>query len=317
MLEKKDISIVVPVFNSKNSLQELASRIEHTIKQMDVNYEIIFVDDFSSDSSWEVLKDLQKKHSHTTIIRLSKNFGQHNATLCGIRESIGETIITLDDDLEHPPEFIPSLYANFKGELYDVLYAVAKKRKKNKLRALLGFFWYQGSKSIGKGIGRASSFRLLKKEIAVCLTQHQEPFIFIESIIYWYTKNISYEEIEFEKRKHGESNYSLLNLFELNHDVGMHYDTHILKLMRNFGIIVFFGSFFLIMYYALQKIYGNPLPGYTSIIITLLFSTGSVLWGMGYLGSYIGKMFRILNREPQYQISKKIKVTPETLDKNI
>jgi glycosyltransferase involved in cell wall biosynthesis len=306
MLEKKDISIVVPVFNSKNSLQELASRIEHTIKQMDVNYEIIFVDDFSSDSSWEVLKDLQKKHSHTTIIRLSKNFGQHNATLCGIRESIGETIITLDDDLEHPPEFIPSLYANFKGELYDVLYAVAKKRKKNKLRALLGFFWYQGSKSIGKGIGRASSFRLLKREIAECLIQHQEPFVFIESIIYWYTKNTSYKEIEFEKRKHGKSNYSMFNLLELNNDLGMHYDTHVLKFMLYFGFTIFSGSMLMICYYLLKKIFGNPIPGYTSLIIVLLFSSGSILWGMGYLGIYIGKMFRILNKEPQYKVTKKI-----------
>jgi len=307
MLEKKDISVVIPVLNSKKSLQELVSRLEHTIKQMGVNYEVIFVDDYSHIDTWEVLKQIQLTHKHVSIIRLAKNFGQHNATLCGIKESVGETIITLDDDLEQPPEFIPLLYTNFKDEQYDVLYAVAKKRKKNKLRALLGFFWYQGSKSLGKGIGRASSFRLLKREIAECLIQHKEPFIFIESIVYWYTKNISYKEIEFEKRKHNKSNYSLFSLFELNHDIGMHYDTHILKFMRNFGITVFLGSFVLIIYYTLKKIYGNPLPGYTSIIITLLFSTGSVLWGMGYLGSYIGKMFRILNREPQYQISKKIK----------
>lgn len=306
MLEKKDISVVIPVLNSKKSLQELVSRLEHTIKQMGVNYEVIFVDDYSHIDTWEVLKQIQLTHKHVSIIRLAKNFGQHNATLCGIKESVGETIITLDDDLEQPPEFIPLLYTNFKDEQYDVLYAVAKKRKKNKLRALLGFFWYQGSKSLGKGIGRASSFRLLKREIAECLIQHKEPFIFIESIVYWYTKNISYKEIEFEKRKHNKSNYSLFSLFELNHDIGMHYDTHILKFMRNFGITVFLGSFVLIIYYTLKKIYGNPLPGYTSIIITLLFSTGSVLWGMGYLGSYIGKMFRILNKEPQYQISEKV-----------
>ncbi len=199
MLEKKDISVVIPVLNSKKSLQELVSRLELTIKPMGVSYEIIFVDDYSHLDTWEVLKQIQLTHEHVSIIRLAKNFGQHNATLCGIKESVGETIITLDDDLEQPPEFIPSLYANFKNEHYDVLYAVAKKRKKNKLRALLGFFWYQGSKSLGKGIGRASSFRLLKREIAECLIQHKEPFIFIESIVYWYTKNISYKEIEFEK----------------------------------------------------------------------------------------------------------------------
>jgi NhaP-type Na+/H+ and K+/H+ antiporter len=130
--------------------------------------------------------------------------------------------------------------------------------------------------------------------------------MFIESVLYWYTENISYKEIKFDKRKHGKSNYSIFQLFELNHDIGMHYDTHMLKYMKNFGVTVLFGSIILIIYYFLKKIYGHTAPGYTSIIITLLFSIGSVLWGMGYLGIYIGKMFKILNNEPQYRVAEKI-----------
>lgn len=304
--EKKDISVVIPVFNSEKSLHELTTRLELTLTKMEVTFELIFIDDFSFDRSWEVLKNIQKKYSNVTVIKLSKNFGQHNATICGMKEANGNTIITLDDDLEHSPEYISDLYVHLKNENLDVLYAVPKKKKKGVIRSLLGYFWYKGSKVIGKGVGKASSFRILKSEIANCLTQHQEPFVFIESLVFWYTKNVGYKEIEFERRQHGESNYTMLNLFDLNHDIGMHYDTQVLKFMRTFGVIVFLGSIILIIYYSLKKIYGNPMPGYTSIIITLLFSTGSVLWGMGYLGSYIGKMFRILNKEPQYQISERV-----------
>lgn len=305
----KEISVVVPVYNSEHSLNELKIRLDETLKKITTSYELIFVDDFSTDHSWEQLKKIQSENANITILRLSKNYGQHNATLCGLKEAEGETIITLDDDLEHRPEDIPLLYEQFLEKNYDILYAYPRKRRKNFLRNLLGYLWYKGSKTIDKGIGKASSFRVLKKTISDCLLNHNEPFLFIESIISWYTSSIGQTEVEFEIRKHGKSNYSILSLFTLNHDIGMHYDTHILKFMKNFGVTVFFSSLVLISYYLLKKIFGSPTPGYTSIIIVSLFSTGSILWGMGYLGVYIGKMFRILNKEPQYRVSEKIKTT--------
>ncbi len=158
-----------------------------------------------------------------------------------------------------------------------------------------------------KGSGKASSFRLMKKEIGQCLLNHKEPFIYIESIIYWYTTNIGHADIVFEKRKYGTSNYSFMQLFRLNHDLGMHYDTHILKFMKNGGTIVCLLSFLLIAYYLVKKFSGNAVPGYTSVIVTVLFATGSLLWGMGYLGLYIGKMFRIMNKEPQFHVAEKLK----------
>ena len=306
MRQKKEISIVIPVFNSQDSIEELVTRLENTINNMKVEYEIIFVDDSSKDNSWNILKTIQKKYPHVSIIRLAKNYGQHNTTMCGFKEAIGATIITLDDDLEHRPEDIPKLYADFKSKNYDILYAFPKARKKSFQRNLFGFLWYKGSQTLNKGVGRASSYRILNKNTVECLIQHQEPFMFIESIIDWYTEHIGYKEVDFEKRKHGKSNYSILELFSLNNDIGMHYDTHILKFMKNFGVIVFFGSMLLIVYYIFKKIFGSPIPGYTSLIIVSLFSSGSILWGMGYLGIYIGKMFRILNKEPQYQIAEKL-----------
>ncbi len=302
----KEISIVVPVFNSEESLPELAKRISKTLKKMNVSYELIFVDDFSSDNSWGVLKKIQLEYEAISVIRLSKNYGQHNATFCGLQEASGNTFITLDDDLEQSPEYIPELYACFVDQGVDLLYGSPIKRQKGMLRNFMSYFWNFLLKASKKGVINASSFRVLKKNLVKCLIQHKEPFVYIDSIALWYTKNIEVKEIAYKKRKHGKSNYSIFNLLGLNNDLGMHYDIHILKFMLYFGATIFFGAMLLICYFLLKKFYGQPVPGYTSLIIVSLFSAGSVLWGMGYLGIYIGKMFRILNKEPQYQVSEKI-----------
>ena len=301
----KEISVIVPVYNGARALSELVTRIVDVLEKIKISYEIIIVDDFSTDNSWDVLVEIQQKYIDVSIIRLSKNFGQHNATVCGISESSGNTIITLDDDLEHPPEFIEELYTHFVEGGYDLYYAIPKNRQKNIIRNFISELWYFSTKISKKGIGKATSYRVMKKKLAQCLIQHREPFVYIESILHWYTENIGYLEVEFDKRKYGNSNYSILSLFTLNHDIGMHYDTHILKFMKNFGAIVFFASMALIFRFLIRKIYGHVIPGYTSIIIVLLFSTGTLFWGMGYLGLYIGKMFRILNKEPQFQITEK------------
>lgn len=305
---KKDISIVIPVYNGSDSLKELHNRLNKTLNEMNVSFEIIYVDDCSKDASWKTLKEIHESNLSTLIIRLTKNFGQHNATVCGLSVAQGTTIITMDDDLEHPPEKIPELYNAFLNGKYDVFYAYPANRQKGFLRNTFSHLWAKLAQYSKKGTGKASSFRVMKKEITKCILNHKEPFVYIESILFWYTENTGYKEINFDRRKHGKSNYSSMKLFNLNHDLGMHYDTHVLKIMKNLGSIVCWFAVLLIIYFFLKKIYGRPIPGYTSIITTLLFSTGSLLWGMGYLGLYIGKMFKILNKEPQYNIDQKIEI---------
>lgn len=299
-----DISIVIPVFNSEEAIPELISRIDEEVTKITTSFEIILVDDFSIDKSWEVLKQIQRKYSNISIFRLSKNYGQHNATICGIKHSVGKTIVTMDDDLEHLPESISILYRHFIEKQYDILYACPNKRQKGFFRNFLGNFWNYLLKLFNKGLSDASSFRIISRNLAKSLALHQEPFVYIEAIVLWYTNNIGQLTIPYGKRKYGSSNYTVSQLYNLNHDLGMHYNTHVLKFLRNFGVIVFLGSLVLIIYFLLKKLYGSPVPGYTSLIIVALFSTGSILWGLGYLGTYIGKMFRVMNKEPQFHINE-------------
>lgn len=299
-----DISIVIPVFNGEKSIPELISRINEEVTKITTSFEIILVDDFSIDNSWEVLKQIQTKNANISIFRLSKNYGQHNATICGLKQSVGRVIITMDDDLEHLPESISTVYQRFIDKQYDILYACPNKRQKSFFRNFLGSSWNYLLKLSNKGLSDASSFRIMNRNLAENIALHQEPFVYIEAIVLWYTNNIGQLTIPYGKRKYGTSNYTVSKLYNLNHDLGMHYNTHVLKFLRNFGITVFLGSFILIIYFLLKKIYGSPVPGYTSLIIVALFSTGSILWGLGYLGTYIGKMFRVLNKEPQFHINE-------------
>ncbi len=297
-----DISVVIPVFNSEKSIRELIKRISDELQQFTI--EIILVDDASIDNSWEVLKEIQANFNMVTIIKLAKNYGQHNATICGLKQASGNTIITMDDDLEHLPETLLLLYHHFKKSKTAILYACPEKRTKGWLRNFSGNIWNKLLYISNKGISNASSFRVMSKKLAHSIANHIEPFVHIEAIVKWYTQEIDFLNVPFGHRKYGTSNYSIYKLYNLNHDLGIHYNTHILKLMRNFGITVFIFSIALIIYFITKKIYGNPVPGYTSLIIVGLFSTGSILWGLGYLGTYIGKMFRILNKEPQYHIEE-------------
>lgn len=301
-----DISIVIPVFNGEKSIQELILRVNEEVTRITTLFEIILVDDFSIDNSWEILKQIQAKNANISIFRLSKNYGQHNATICGIKQTVGKVIITMDDDLEHLPESIPTVYQYFIDKQYDILYACPNKRQKSFFRNFLGNFWNYLLKLSNKGLSDASSYRIMSRNLAENIALHQEPFVYIEAIVLWYTSNIGQFTIPYGKRKYGTSNYTVSKLYNLNHDLGMHYNMHVLKFLRNFGITVFLGSFILIIYFLFKKIYGSPVPGYTSLIIVALFSTGSILWGVGYLGTYIGKMFRVLNKEPQFFVKEKI-----------
>jgi glycosyltransferase involved in cell wall biosynthesis len=306
MQSTKDISVVIPVFNGSGSLKELNERLNTALIDMNVSYEIIYVDDCSKDMSWKVLKEIHSLYSQVMVIKLARNFGQHNATICGMNEAKGKTIITMDDDLEHPPESIKDLYDNFIIQDRDIFYALPTKRKKSFLRNMLSRSWIGMTKLSSKGTGKASSFRVLKKEMADHLALHNEPFVFIESVLFNYTENIGYKEISYDKRKSGKSNYSFIKLVFLQQDVSLNYSTVMLSYMMTLGSLTSYVSYILIVYYLMKKILGNPMHGYTSLIVVLLFSTGSVLKAIGYLGLYIGKMFRILNKEPQYNIAIKL-----------
>lgn len=214
-------SIVVPVYNSKRSLPELYERIKKVMEARKWDFEIIMVDDRSRDESYQVMQRLREEDKRVKIIKLACNAGQHSATLCGIRYARGDYVITMDDDLQHPPEEISRLYAKIK-EGYEVVFGVPKSRKHPFYRNL-------GSRLIDKSLGliykkpaalKVSSFRIMDKRTALRLGECRRKNIYLAALILKNVSRAASLEVRQDRRKYGNSNYSFyksarlaLNLF--------------------------------------------------------------------------------------------------------
>lgn len=206
-------SVIVPVYNSEDTLEEFFARLNKVLKQTALPFEIIFVDDCSVDNSWEVLKKIKfNNSSHIKIFRLTANFGQHNATLCGLCQSNGEIVITMDDDLQHPPEEIPKLIEFLGENRADMVYGINNDYLPL-FRKFSSNFLKWVSKKIMRQYGEWSSFRLIRRSLADNICKHQYYYVNIDQIAYKYTNKINFVKVKMVKRAHGKSGYSLAKLF--------------------------------------------------------------------------------------------------------
>lgn len=205
-----DISVLVPVYRSEKSLQELCHRLIHVLGNICNSFEIILVDDCSPDDSLVVMQNLRQADPRVKIIQLAANFGQHNATFCGFKYCQGEFIITMDDDLQHAPEEIPILLSKIQ-EGYDVVMGIPHKRQD-------AFYKNWGSLIIDKCLNfifnkpptlRMSSFRILRCDLAKQISDEPRSKIYIGALILSNSNRLANVKVKHEPRKYGRSNYSL------------------------------------------------------------------------------------------------------------
>lgn len=298
-----DYSIVVPVFNSCESLKELYSRIAGTFGRLGKTYEVIFVDDASADCSWEVLTDLQEEYNDKVVaIRLSRNFGQHNATLCGIAAASGEYIITIDDDLQNPPAEIPKLIDRMKQTDADVVYGIFSKKHHSMVRNMGSAALKGSSRRLFQTKGAGSSFRLIKSAMAKNLLNHQINFIYIDELFNWYTANIAFVTVEHHKRPYQKSNYTNRSLFSIVSNLVIYYTAIPLQLMIYGGFITALISFVIGLVFIYKKLFNDVPLGFTAMIVAVLFSTSIILLSLGVLGEYLSRIYNVQNRKPPYSI---------------
>lgn len=210
------ISIVIPVYNSEDSLFELYQSIKEVMEFNQIKFELILVDDNSLDYSYQKILALNKKDKQVKGIRLSKNFGQQNAIFCGLQFAKGQYIVTMDDDLQHQAQTILSLYQQIKKG-YDVVYAIPKQRSDNFYRSLgskLTNFLFNHISSKKKGI-RVSSFRIINKKILEKIIICKKSFIYLSAIILKENPKIANIYTEQQPRKYGVSNYNFIKLLKL------------------------------------------------------------------------------------------------------
>jgi polyisoprenyl-phosphate glycosyltransferase len=299
------ITIVVPVYNSQNTLAELTQRIANTLQQY--SYNIILVDDGSKDDSWKKLEEIKSVHgSKITAIKLARNFGQHNSLMCGFSYAKGDVVITLDDDLQHPPEEIIKLVQKYEETNADVVYGEYKSVNQDVVKSVGSYFFRKGSAVVADTSGRGSSFRLIKIDIIEKMVDnHRHNFYFIDEILQWYTAHMEYTTVEHHARKEGTPKYSKIKLVGMALNVLINYSSLPLKLMTYGGIIGSIIAFFMAGYFIIKRVfYHIEVPGFTAIIVAILFTASIMLLCFGIVGQYLYRIMQFQNRKPPFQVKK-------------
>jgi glycosyltransferase involved in cell wall biosynthesis len=302
-MEKPDYTVVVPVYNSEPSLRELYDGISGTFLKMGASFEVIFVEDHGQDRSWDVLQALKEEHpDHILAIRLSKNYGQHNATFCGMGFAKGEKIITIDDDLQVPPAEIARLAAAYDETHAELVYGFYTTKQHSGIRNLGSSSLKVSSKVFHNSPGEGSSFRLITAGLVKKILHHHQNFIFLDEVMLWYTDDIAFTEVVHLPRKYKQSGYTMNRLLKLFANLVLYYTVIPLKVLVYGGLILSLVTFGFGVHYIIKKILFDVPLGYTSLITAILFSTSILLFSLGVIGEYLSRIYQVQNRKPAYSI---------------
>ncbi len=301
------LSVVVPVYYSARYLRELFRRISQALAAVEGGFEVIFVEDGGRDGSWEVLKQLRRDHSNVRILRLSRNFGQHNALMCGFSVARGAYVVTLDDDLQFYPEDIPALLQEIeKG--FQVVFGYPAEKRHHSLRNLASQFLqvlFRKIFALPAGF-RTSSFRILRREIVREMLRYSTPFPHISAMAMSITRNTTSIPVRHAPRADGKSTYSLRKLLKLTFNLLIHYSSLPLEYSCLAGAAISVLSFAIGCWYLLKKlIWGVSPPGWTSLMVMMSLMTGTLLMVLAVIGEYLIRVLGEVSRRPQYVVLEK------------
>lgn len=301
------LSIIAPLLNEEENVYELYNRLKKVCQKINCIYEIILVDDGSTDNTLQVIEKIAQEESDLKYISLSRNFGHQAALFAGIEKSTGENIILIDGDLQDPPEEIENLWHKI-NEGNDVVYAKRKIRKgESFLKKSTAAIFYRllnfiTSISIPVDTG---DFRIIKRKVADELLKMNDRSKFLRGQIAWLGFKESYIEYEREGRKKGNSNFGYKKMLRFAIDGITSFSNFPLKFASISGILVSLISFVMIIYVLMAKyLWHQTITGWTSIMVTVLFLGGIQLLSIGIIGEYISRINDNVKQRQLYVIKK-------------
>jgi len=302
------ISIVIPVCNEQDNLLTLYNRLKTVLENNHYLHEIIFVDDGSKDDSWECIEKFCAKDSSVKGIQFSRNFGQQFALSAGIDYAHGNALITMDADLQHAPEMIPQLIEKWK-EGYDIVYTIRKKNEDaNVIKKFLSdSFCAVINKLAGVTIpAGAADFRLFSDNVVEGFKGIHERARFFRGIVSWMGyRNIGIPYVA-DKRFMGKSKYSFIELMSLALTAITSFSSLPLYVCAYLGLVIAGASFFYAIFAIYEKFFtNNVVPGWTSVLVSVLFLGGIQLIAIGVLGGYLARVYEEVKQRPLYLIAQK------------
>lgn len=306
MKNKFFYSVVIPIFNEDENLGELYNRLTPVMEKLNNNYEVIFVDDGSTDKSLSILKELHRKDDRIKIVSFMRNFGHHIAVTAGLDYVKGDAIILMDGDLQDPPEEIPKLCSKFE-EGYDIVYAIRKTREDVFIKKITSKLFYTIFRRFTKidipvNIG---IFRIVSRGVIDNLRKCREKSRFIVALMGWFGFSHVGVETKRDERYRGKTKYSFAKQIQLAIDGILSFNYFTLRVTTYFGFIVSICSFILGITMIIKKIFfGMPVSGYASIIVSIFFLGGIQLFMIGVMSEYIGRIYLEIQNRPVYIIKE-------------
>lgn len=301
-----ELSIVSPVYKAENIVSSLVEKIEESVSKITDDYEIILVEDGSPDNSWQEINKIAKINGKVKGIKLSRNFGQHYAIIAGLNNVNGDWIVVMDCDLQDQPKEIAKLYAKAM-EGYDIVLAKRKERKDHFYKKISSTLFYKmlsffTDTKQDKSIANFGVYH--KKVIHSILTMGDIVKVF-PIMVQWVGYKKTAIDIDHSKRNIGKSTYTFAKLFKLAINSFLTFSNKPLILTVRFGLLISFFSFLVGSYYLVQYItQGIVVVGYTSLILSIWFLSGIIIFSIGVLGLYVGKIFDTSKKRPTFIIEK-------------
>jgi undecaprenyl-phosphate 4-deoxy-4-formamido-L-arabinose transferase len=293
------ISIVIPVYNGELNIAELIAELARVLPTLTTQYEAILVEDDSRDKSWEVIRQLVQIYPWLRGFRLMRNYGQHNALLCGIRAARYELIVTMDDDLQHPPDEILKLLTKL-DEGFDVVYGMPHHEQHGLWRDLASQVTKLAlENAMGVEVARnVSAFRAFRTQVREAFGSYESPYVSIDVLLTWGTTRFAAIPVRHDPRTRGQSNYTLRKLIVHALNMMTGFSTLPLQLASLIGVaFTVFGLLVLIYVVGRVILEGSSVPGFPFIASIIAVFSGAILFALGIIGEYLARMHvRLLGR---------------------
>ena len=308
MMDSLQVSVVIPVFNEELVLHEFYPRLKKEAESWGKSYELLFVDDGSSDNSFELICKWKKIDSNIRVVKFTRNFGQQAAVLAGFRESRGNIVVQIDSDLQNPPEEIKRLLGAFTDEV-DLVVTIPRKRRDSALRIL-------GSKvlhSLAQALFgnrfklNLSSFRAMRRSVLEKIDQCQDRSRYMAVLMSWMAVPTVHVEVDHHLRKMGQTKYGVLPLLRLTWDLITGYSNFPLRLVTYLGLLGAGMGVAIMMFLLYQRLVaGILIEGFVVLSAVFSFFAGVQLLSIGFLGEYLGRIHLQIQNRPDYIVHKVI-----------
>jgi glycosyltransferase involved in cell wall biosynthesis len=306
-MDRSLITVIIPVYNEENQIYENISIIRSYLVKISMDFEILLVDDGSTDNTWLTLKMLTEAYPGTKALRLSRNFGKEAALCAGLEAAGGDACIIMDSDLQHPPELIPEMVRLWKEEGYEVVEGIKALRGKESLVNKVGanLFYHILSKFSGFDINQASDFKLLDKKVVRAWQSMNERNTFFRGMSAWVGFNRVSVPFNTRNRTNGTSKWSLFKLFKLAINAITSFSSFPLHIVTFMGLVFLAGSLILGIQTIYMKLKGIAYSGFTTVILLLLIIGSALMISLGIIGTYIAKIYEEVKQRPRYIVAEK------------